>query len=98
MSAAIPWPGVEIRLLVALERVAATGSFSRAAKELGYTQSAVSGQISALERAVGARLLERVRGSRTVRLTPQGDALHRHAVEITALLARAHAELELLQR
>jgi hypothetical protein len=42
------WPGVEIRLLVALQTVAAEGSFSHAARKLGYTQSAVSGQILAL--------------------------------------------------
>ena len=92
-----PWPGVEIRLLVALERVASTGSFSGAARELGYNQSAVSGQISALERIVGARLLERVRGGRSVRLTAEGGALYRHAVEIAAQLHEAHAELELLR-
>ena len=88
-----PWPGVEIRLLVALERVAAAGSFSGAAQQLGYTQSAVSGQIVALERAVGARLIERVRGGRSLRLTREGEALCRHAVAITARVAAAQAEL-----
>ena len=50
------WPGVEIRLLVCAAGRRAEGSFSLAARQLGYTQSAVSGQILALERAVGARL------------------------------------------
>jgi molybdenum-dependent DNA-binding transcriptional regulator ModE len=93
LSFGSPWPGVEIRMLVALERVAATGSFSRAAAQLGYTQSAVSGQIGALERAVGVRLVDRVRGARTVGLTAEGVVLYRHAVEITARLRSAHAEL-----
>ena len=93
MNAALPWPGVEIRLLVALERVARAGSFSGAAKELGYTQSAVSGQISALERVVGARLVDRVRGGRTVRLTAEGAALYRHASAINAQLVAAQIEL-----
>jgi DNA-binding transcriptional LysR family regulator len=92
-----PWPGVEIRLLVALERVGTTGSFSRAATELGYTQSAVSGQISALERAVGVRLVDRVRGARSVGLTKEGAVLYRHAVDITSRLWSAHAELEALR-
>jgi DNA-binding transcriptional LysR family regulator len=94
LSFGSPWPGVEIRMLVALERVAATGSFSRAAAQLGYTQSAVSGQIGALERAVGVRLVDRVRGARTVGLTAEGAVLYRHAVEITARLRSAHAELD----
>ena len=91
------WPGVEIRLLVALQAVAAEGSFSHAARKLGYTQSAVSGQIIALERAVGARLLDRVRGARSVELTPEGRILVQHASAITARLDAAQAEIEALR-
>jgi molybdate transport repressor ModE-like protein len=94
---AAPWPGVEIRLLVALEGVASAGSFSRAARTLGYTQSAVSGQILALERAVGARLVDRVRGARSVRLTPEGDVLLQHASAITERLAAAQTEIRALR-
>ena len=96
MSAA-PLPGVEIRLLVAFKEVAASGSFSRAAKQLGYTQSAVSGQILTLERAVGVRLLDRVRGARSVALTREGDIMLRHAVAITARLEVARLELEAMR-
>ena len=94
---ATPWPGVEIRLLVALRSVASAGSFSLAARQLGYTQSAVSGQILALERAVGARLVDRVRGARSVRLTAEGDVLLQHATAITARLAVAQTELRALR-
>ena len=94
---ATAWPGVEIRLLVALQAVAAEGSFSHAAHKLGYTQSAVSGQIIALERAVGARLLDRVRGARSVELTSEGRILVQHAAAITARLGAAQAEIEALR-
>ena len=50
------------------------GSFSRAAKQLYVTQSAVSQQIAALERQVGARLFERT--GRSVRLTDSGRFLY----------------------
>ncbi len=47
---------VHLRTLV---EVVKTGSFAEAARRLGYTSSAVSQQISALERAVGVTLFER---------------------------------------
>ncbi|WP_426506316.1 LysR family transcriptional regulator [Dactylosporangium sp. McL0621] len=58
--------------------VAARGSLSAAAGALGYTQSGVSRQIAALERAVGARLLERRPDG--VRLTAAGRVVLRRAV------------------
>ena len=47
--------------LQTLEVVVATGSFASAARELGYTSSAVSQQMDALERAAGLVLFERGR-------------------------------------
>ena len=87
-----PWPGVEIRHFAALEALAAERSFGRAAARLGYTQPAVSQQLAALERAVGARLVTRRRGAE-LQLTPAGEQLLRHARAIRARLALAHAEL-----
>lgn len=81
-------PGWDIRALVALLAVVDTGTFSAAALALGYTQSAVSQQVAALERQVGAPLLVRPGGPRRVRLTPVGEAL---AVHARALVARLHA-------
>ena len=63
------WPGLELKHLVALHTVAQTGTFGRAAHQLGYTQSAMSQQIAALEALVGHRLVERSRGQSGVELT-----------------------------
>jgi DNA-binding transcriptional LysR family regulator len=74
-----------------LAAVAARGSFTAAARELGYTQSAVSRQVSLMEQATGGALFERQ--PRGVRPTTRGAAL---LVHVTAVLERlAAAELEL---
>jgi DNA-binding transcriptional LysR family regulator len=88
--------GVDLRHLVALELVARERSFARAAAQLGYTQSAVSQQIAALERAAGARLLERPRGRGIVEPTEAGTLLLRHAERIVASLRAADADLRAL--
>ena len=63
------------------------GSISAAAAELGYTQSAVSRQVAALEQEMGARLLERL--PRGVRPTEAGQALLRHARLVVGETLRA---------
>jgi len=60
--------------------VAERGTLTAAAAALGYTQSAVSRQIAALERAAGAPLLERRRDG--VRLTPAGHVVVRRAASV----------------
>ena len=87
------WHGVELRHLAALEAVAGAGSFSGAGIRMGYSQSAISGQIATLERLVGARLITRLRGSRNVGLTPEGALLLEHARVINARLSAARADL-----
>ena len=66
------WLGLDLRHLVALKTIADEGSFGKAAERLGYTQSAVSQQIAALERIVGLRLIERPGGPRPISLTEAG--------------------------
>ena len=86
------WHGVELRHLIALRAVAAERSFSAAARSLGYTQSAVSGQILALERLIGARLFVRVRGTRPLELTHEGRILLTYATTILAQLRAAQQD------
>jgi DNA-binding transcriptional LysR family regulator len=87
------WLGVEVRHLAALDAIARERSFSRAARALGYTQSAISQQLALLERIVGARLVERPGGPRPVSLTPAGEILLRHGRRIVDQLAAARADL-----
>lgn len=82
----------DLRQLRALQAVAATGSFSRAADALNYTQPAVSKTIAGLESDLGAVLVER--DCRPVRLTDAGAALVRHADEVFARLSSARAEID----
>jgi DNA-binding transcriptional LysR family regulator len=91
------WPGLELRYLAALEAIADERSFGRAADRLGYTQSAVSQQIAALERIVGERLIERPPGQRRVTLTDAGELLVRHARGIGARVRAAEADLSALR-
>lgn len=91
------WLGVEVRHLAALQAVAAERSFGRAARRLGYTQSAISQQIQTLERIVGERLVERPGGPRPVALTEAGSLLLRHAESIVARLQAAQADLHALR-
>ena len=90
------WLGIELRHFLALEAVAREGSFGKAAAKLGYTQSAVSQQIAALERIVGQRLVERPGGPRQVSLTEAGRLLLTHADAIAARVAAAQADLTAL--
>ncbi|MGZ4355108.1 MAG: LysR family transcriptional regulator, partial [Gaiellaceae bacterium] len=90
------WIGVELRHLSALEAVGRTRSFGAAARELGYTQSAVSQQIARLERSVGQRLVTRPGGPRRVDLTEAGSLLLRHADAIVAQLEAARADMAAL--
>ncbi|MER6738582.1 LysR family transcriptional regulator [Streptomyces puniciscabiei] len=74
-----------------LRQVAESGSFTAAASQLGYTQSAVSRQAAALERSAGTALFERRFDG--VRLTPAGLTLLRHARSILDSVAAAEDEL-----
>ncbi|MFE5712759.1 LysR family transcriptional regulator [Streptomyces sp. NPDC056501] len=78
---------MELRLLVAFEKVADVLSFTRAAADLGYAQSSVTGQIRSLESSLGVELFERL-GSR-IRLTEAGERLLPYARRMTELAEEA---------
>lgn len=72
-------------------RVVEAGSFSAVAKEQGATQSAVSKQVAALERELGARLLTRT--TRSLALTDEGERYFESARRLVAEVAEAEAAL-----
>jgi DNA-binding transcriptional LysR family regulator len=72
---------VHLRTLTTVIR---TGSFADAARQLGYTGSAVSQQIAALERAVKMPLFER--DAHSVRPTPAGEFIAERARDALAAL------------
>lgn len=74
-----------------LRAVVTTGSVSAAATNLGYTPSAISQQVSALEREAGIPLLEKV--GRGVRATPAGMLLSERAGTLSELLNTTETEL-----
>jgi DNA-binding transcriptional LysR family regulator len=80
------------RRLLTFRAVARAGSFSAAARELSLTQPAVSQQVAALERELGARLLHRGPGGLT--LTDAGALALEHADALAERLAIADAQLE----
>jgi DNA-binding transcriptional LysR family regulator len=80
---------IDVHRLAVLREVAHAGSFAGAAAALRHTPSAVSQQIAALERGVGAVLVER--STRGVLLTDAGRALLATADAI-------HAELQLAEQ
>ncbi|GAA1621231.1 LysR family transcriptional regulator [Actinoplanes couchii] len=82
---------IDPRRLRVLTEVARHGSFNRAAAELRLTPSAVSQQISALERAVGTAVVRR--STRGVELTAAGRVLTGTAETIDAELRLAENEI-----
>ena len=80
------------RLLVVHRAVLEAGTLTAAATSLGYTVSAVSQQLAALERETGQPLWEKV--GRGVRPTPAGVLLGDLAIPILAGIDDAQARLE----
>src|ERR1700744_4813800 len=82
---------LDVRRLRVLREVARHGSLSAAAAALGYTQPAVSRQISVLESEVGMELLRRL--PQGVALTDAGRLLVERTDEVLLSLTRTEEEL-----
>lgn len=82
---------LDVRRLRLLRELARRETIAAVADALMYTASAVSQQLSALEREAGVALLER--NGRRVVLTPAGRGLVEHADAIIDRLHHADAEL-----
>lgn len=78
--------GIEVFMAAADER-----SISAAARRLGASPSTISQQLTNLETAIGATLLER--SARPIRLTRAGEIMHRRAQTILNEAAQARAEM-----
>ncbi len=77
---------VETDLLRSFAVVVRTGSFTAAARELGYVQSTVTGHLQALERRLGTRLLDRLPSGAVP--TEAGARLLPYAEQLLELEAR----------
>ncbi|MFE3188628.1 LysR family transcriptional regulator [Nocardia sp. NPDC059240] len=82
---------LDVRRLRLLRELAHRGTIAAVADALTYTPSAVSQQLTALEREAGVPLLERT--GRSVTLTPAALRLVDHTETILAVLEQATAEL-----
>jgi DNA-binding transcriptional LysR family regulator len=82
---------LDVRRMRVLREVAIHGSMSGAADALGYTASAISQQVAALERETGVALVER--GPRSVILTDAGRTLVEHTEAVLAQLDHAEEEM-----
>src|SRR5688572_15521586 len=82
----------DVQRLRTLALVLDLGSISAAAGVLGYTQSAVSQQLAALEREAGMALVDR--SQRPLRATRAGAALRPHVERVLAALGGAEAAVE----
>jgi DNA-binding transcriptional LysR family regulator len=82
----------DLQRLRAFSLVLDLGSISAAASVLGYTQSAVSQQLAALEREVGTPLVDR--SQRPLRSTAAGALLRPHVERVLAAVGGAEAAVE----
>ncbi len=74
---------MELRNLITFIHVAELGSFTKAAEQLGYSQSTISFQIKQLEEELSCLLFERI--NHTITLTARGRELVSYAHQVRAL-------------
>ena len=76
-------------LMLSFTRAVETGSFTAVAREMGVGQPAVSRNIAALEKHLGARLMQR--STRKLSLTPEGERFYQQARAVLDGLSEAEA-------
>lgn len=74
---------MELRNLITFTHVAELGSFTKAAEQLGYSQSTISFQIKQLEEELDCLLFERI--NHTITLTERGHELMAYTHQVRAL-------------
>jgi len=83
---------LETEELAIFAAVVASSSVSRAAAELRVPRATVSRKLAALEERLGVRLLQRT--TRSMKLTEQGQLLHRHAELVLDAVRLAEVSLQ----
>jgi DNA-binding transcriptional LysR family regulator len=83
---------LEIRRLILLRELAVRGTIAAVAEALNFTPSAVSQQLSQLEKETGTQLLRKA--GRRVQLTPQAEVLVAEVTQVLDTLERAEARLQ----
>lgn len=78
---------METQELITFINVAQQGSFSHAARHLGYSQAAVTVHIKNLEEELQVRLFDRL--GKTISLTSHGKIFYEHAIQIVNDLQKA---------
>jgi len=84
-------PSLDIHTLRVVRAIADTGSITGAAHELGFSQPAISQQLSRAAEKLGMPLI--IRSGRGIRLTAAGLATARHAVTVLTAIDAAEGEL-----
>lgn len=77
---------MNLKQLEAFVRIADSGSFSKAAKDLFLTQPTISAHISSLEKELNSRLF--VRNTKEVRLSESGEVLYNYAKQMLVIQRR----------
>jgi DNA-binding transcriptional LysR family regulator len=82
---------LDLHRLILLREIKIRGSMSAAAHNLSYSHSAISQQMSLLEKETGVTLLERI--GRGVRLTDAAEQLVQHTESVLSILELAESDL-----
>jgi len=79
---------LDLQQLQTFQMIAVTGSFTRAAAALGYSQSNITHQVKVLEQRLGMKLLDRQRFSKRTVLTNAGRRVLKYSQRILDLAHR----------